>query len=520
MSLSTLAIVSWNLLRKFSDSCYLHWEILIVLAVYLVVSSIAWFAARRFSKFNILLWVLFTAGSLIFIPFLTCSLDMVLLGLIYIISILHLILWLIGRKRKPKEEPKKEEKKEEPKKEEPKKEAVKKEEPKKEEKKEESEEDEEARQAKEKADKKAAADRLAALNAAEAQKAEEEKNRKRREELAAQRAQNEKDRQLYLAAMSLSAAPAPAFRLSREDVLDRMDEMAEDKYDYPVPANVRLRSSDRAPDSLRCGVWTFAVMSESKGGIIRFFARMDEGYYKELKKDHVSIEPSAFAGSNDWYKVIIDGTYFTKKEVFMMLDNWYAFVMNKYYRYDNVKKAYVTDEAAALQADSEAVTEAEIESKKKDAALEKAEKERADADALMLQNKTVNLNKKEMAKTAKAKFAAGVEVSERDDYTVTGLPLADTYYTPKGISDKGKAKRVCYAYVYSLTGGSVKVIAKLPKVYAERQAKVHTNMCRSKFPSGKSWYVTIIDSTYKSNDEVYEILNRSKAFVESTETRD
>ena len=503
-------MVSLDAWGKFNANCYLHWELVLYIGLFLLIGTIVWFIMKK--KFNILsliIWLVFTVGMLIVIPFWTCLLDPILCAIAWLISIISIIVMLRSRKKK-------EPKKEEPKKEEPKKEEPKKAEPKKEE----SEEDEEARLAKERAAKKAEADRLAALNEAEAKRAEEERNRKRQEALAAQRAQNEKDRQLYLAALALSSSPASTFRLSREDVLDRMDEMADDRYDYPVLANVRLRSSDRAPDSLRCGVWTFAVMSESKGGIIKFMARMSQNYYKELKKDHPSIEVTAFANGNDWYKVIIDSTYYTKKEVFMMLDNWYAYVMNMYYLYDVAKKAYVTDEAAAQKADEAAVTEAEIEIKKKDAALEKAEKDRADADALMLKNVSVKLTKKEMAKTVKAKFGKDVELAERDDYTVTGLPLADTYYTPKGISDKGKAKRVCYAYVYNLQASGIKVIAKLPKVYAERLAKVHTNMCRSKFPSGKSWYVTIIDSTYKSNDEVYEILNRSKAFVESTETRD
>ncbi|MCL2630796.1 MAG: carboxypeptidase regulatory-like domain-containing protein [Firmicutes bacterium] len=362
------------------------------------------------------------------------------------------------------------------------------------------------------AEKKAESARIAKLNDEEAAKAEEERAKQRLLFIQSENERIQKERAELAIKNSM-------FKLSREDILDKMDEMSSDRLDFPVEANVRERTSEKGCDSLRAGAWTFAVMYESKAGIIKFMARMDEAYALSLIKDHPSVEASSFGDGENWYKVIIDSTYLSKKEVLLMLDNWYAFVVGKYYKYEAKEKKYQTDEAMA-QKDSENVKKVSASASSADSAVEQAEKVQAEREAELLKNKSFEITKQEIATHIKEQFSTNVEVSERELASSTGMPLSDTYFTPHGISDTGKKKRVCYAYVYQLKDGNIKIIAKLPKVYSERLSKTHTTLCRSKFPAGKNWYVAFVDSSFKSSSDLFAILTRAKSFVESTETRD
>jgi len=362
------------------------------------------------------------------------------------------------------------------------------------------------------AEKKEAAERQSMLGTTEAMEAEEERVKARESYLATETARIQSQR------AALAKANA-TFRLSREDVLDYIDEMVFNAYDYPVAPNARLRSNDKNADSLKVGAWVFAVMYESQAGVIKFIARMDKEYAESLQKEHPTIVASTYSNSDDWYKVIIDTSFYSKQEVFIMIDNWYAYTFKKYY-YNAVTKEHETDWSAAKLDEETTVVELAKVAVEKDSNVEEVEKEYARIQSLLLTGRNFELTKKEISQFVKRQFADTVEISERDNVNKTGLVLADTLFTPSGISDKGLKKRVCYAYIYQLKNNSIKLIVKLPKVYAERQAKTHTNMCRAKFPAGKNWYVTIIDSSYKSADEVYAILARAKAFVESNEARE
>jgi len=310
-----------------------------------------------------------------------------------------------------------------------------------------------------------------------------------------------------------------SFGFSREDVLDRMDEMLENDYDYPVEVVIKQRQSDKWPDVLRAGNWTFAVMVESKEHVIKFIARMDARYAGYLKTFHPQIQQSAVEGAEDWHKIIIDQTFFTNREVYSMFDYWYSYVM-RHYHYDRKLRKYLTDEDAAAHDDQTIVSRIIREAMESDAELARAEVEKAQSEQRMLRGKKVFATKREIAAYIKNLNGGSVQISERDNPVGSGWPAADTYYSPNGLNDVGTRKKVCYAYMYELKDGSLRFIAKLPKVYAEVLAKTHTHLCRSRFPVGKNWYVSVVDSTYKSVEEIYEILDRAKQFVESTEKRD
>jgi len=362
------------------------------------------------------------------------------------------------------------------------------------------------------AEKKEAAEKQAQLAETEAAKAEEERIKARETYLAEETARIQSQR----AALAKENA---TFKLSREDVLDYIDEMVANSYDYPVAPNARLRINDKSADSLKVGSWVFAVMYENHAGVIKFIARMNKAYAESLQQEHPTIVASTYSSGDDWYKVIIDTTFYSKQEVFTMIDNWYAYTFKKY-RYNPITKKHETNWVAARLDEETTAIEMAKAAVEKDFDVEEVEKEHNKIQSLLLAGLNFELTKKEISRFVKQQFEEDVEISERDNAHISGIALANTMFTPRGISDNGKKKRVCYAFVYQLKNNSIKLIVKLPKVYAERQAKIHTNMCRSKFPAGKNWYVTIIDSSYKSADEVYAILERAKTFVESNEKRE
>ena len=93
-----------------------------------------------------------------------------------------------------------------------------------------------------------------------------------------------------------------------------------------------------------------------------------------------------------------------------------------------------------------------------------------------------------------------IELSTRENYTKTGLPLADTHYVIKD------GKRICFAYVYE-TEGSIILLAKMDSDYANKLKQKHENINLSAFPKQKNtWYSLIIDDTY-TKEEFEQILD-------------
>ena len=166
------------------------------------------------------------------------------------------------------------------------------------------------------------------------------------------------------------------------------------------------------------------------------------------------------------------------------------------------------EDAASLEAiaQTEAEAEAEYESEKEDTIAEIEAKEKAH-EALTLKDSLVLAKATSSSHTFSKKFIADylrtkdiVEVNERENYTKTGLPLADTHYVD------GKDGKKCFTYVYE-TEGSVILLAKMDSKYAEKLQEKHSQINLSAFPKQKNtWYSLILDDTYTAK-EVQDILD-------------
>ena len=87
-----------------------------------------------------------------------------------------------------------------------------------------------------------------------------------------------------------------------------------------------------------------------------------------------------------------------------------------------------------------------------------------------------------------------VEVNERENFTKTGLPLADTHYVEKD------GKKICFAYVYEIDGTMI-LLAKMNTKYANELKKKHSQVNLSAFPKQKdTWYSLVIDDSYTKED--------------------
>ena len=103
------------------------------------------------------------------------------------------------------------------------------------------------------------------------------------------------------------------------------------------------------------------------------------------------------------------------------------------------------------------------------------------------------LTKSVINKTLKKDYP-NVEQNKRENYTTTGLPLADTHYvnTPKG--------KKCFMYVYETTGNPL-VLLKIPNSYYRTLKEKGFTINKSQFPKSKlSWSSLVLDAKVEIDD--------------------
>ena len=126
----------------------------------------------------------------------------------------------------------------------------------------------------------------------------------------------------------------------------------------------------------------------------------------------------------------------------------------------------------------------------------------------------LDMSKKKIADHLKAKFGDSVEVNNHPNYTKTNLPLSDNHYVLNGMQSNGRTGRVCFVYVYELEGGKMFLLVKTNAEHAAEIMAKHPQVMRSRFPRNGEWYSVIIDESFRSDDEVYEIVDKAKAVCE------
>ena len=194
----------------------------------------------------------------------------------------------------------------------------------------------------------------------------------------------------------------------------------------------------------------FAYVYETKGSVM-LLAKMDKEYATKLQGTHSQINLSAFPKQkNTWYSLIIDDTY-TKEEIEAILDELIG----------------ETQEAEGIKL-------------KESIALAKAN------------TTTQKFTKAYVCEYLKDR--KDIELNTRENYTRTGLPLADTHYVEK------EGKKICFAYIYEIEG-SIILLARMNTKYANELKKMHPQVYLSAFPKQKdTWYSLIIDNTYTKEE--------------------
>ena len=111
------------------------------------------------------------------------------------------------------------------------------------------------------------------------------------------------------------------------------------------------------------------------------------------------------------------------------------------------------------------------------------------------------LDKKRIAAHIKEKFGKRAEVNERENFTSTGLPLADTHFVVKD------GKRKCFLYVYEV--GAALILLNTSEENGEELGKRHKNVVKSAFPKSKdSWYAVVMDGTIRE-EEALAIIDKA-----------
>ena len=206
----------------------------------------------------------------------------------------------------------------------------------------------------------------------------------------------------------------------------------------------------------------FIYVYETEGAPM-LLINSDADLAEELNNRHGNVHKSAFPKSKDlWFSLPLDDSY-SQEEVQSILDRCHAYALGR------DEKEFSLKESLAL---AKNVKSAHSQSKKS------------------------------ICEYLEAKYGDQVELNTRDNYTSTGLPLADTHYV-KG--EDGKSR--CFVYVYE-TEGSMMLLTRSNYDFAKELKENHENVHRSAFPKAKEpWNMVLLDDSF-SDEEVHELLDK------------
>ena len=215
----------------------------------------------------------------------------------------------------------------------------------------------------------------------------------------------------------------------------------------------------------------FVYVYETEGAMMLLLKTKD-ALGKEMTKEHHSVRRSAFPKAKDaWYSVVVDDSL-TNGQVEDMLDRTIALY---------------TGEPIPEKAPAEGIGLKES------------------LDIASHAHRIEELTKAAIAQYLKKTYPTVVETNERDHFTKTGLPLADTHY----VTAKD-GKQVCFVYVYE-TAGAMMLLLKTKDPLGTEFKKEHHSVRRSAFPKAKdAWYSVVVDDSL-TNGQVEMMLDRTIA---------
>ena len=215
----------------------------------------------------------------------------------------------------------------------------------------------------------------------------------------------------------------------------------------------------------------FVYVYETEG-VMMLLLKTKDPLGKEMTKEHHSVRRSAFPKAKDaWYSVVVDDSL-SNAQVEDMLDRTIALY---------------TSEPIPEKVPAEGI----------------GLKESLDIAAHA--HRIEELTKRAIATYLKKVYPNVVEVNERDHFTKTGLPLADTHYVKRK-----DGKSLCFVYVYE-TAGAMMLLLKTKDPLGNEFKKEHHSVRRSAFPKAKdAWYSVVVDDSL-SNAQVEDMIDRTIA---------
>ena len=229
----------------------------------------------------------------------------------------------------------------------------------------------------------------------------------------------------------------------------------------------------------------FIYVYETKSPTVLIIYNTPE-YAAELKKDHPLVSESKVPRSNTpWYKLIMDNTY-TEEQVGKIIDDCFEY-------------AYVIKEEEPEEVEEEKPVVEEPVQEEEEQEEEVTLKASLAAAATVIVSSSDKIDKKFVYEYLENKYGEDVETNKRENFTSTGLPLADTHYA---LGEKKK----CFVYVYE-TNGTTLLLINNTAPYGKELKKDHSLVTRSAFPKSKDkWFSLIIDDSY-SAAQVCKILD-------------
>ena len=249
----------------------------------------------------------------------------------------------------------------------------------------------------------------------------------------------------------------------------------------------------------------FIYVYETKNPTVLLIYNTPE-YAAELKKEHEYVAESKVPRSNDtWFKLIMDDSY-TEDQVRKIIDDCFTYA----YRVTPIEEIVEEEEDVFEQpaeevqeepvqeevveetpVEEEPVQEEEpvVEEEQEEAEPEITLKESLAAAATVIVSSSEKIDKKFVYEYLENKYGEDVETNKRENFTSTGLPLADTHYALG-------AKKKCFVYVYE-TNGTTLLLINNTSAYEKELKKEHSLVTRSAFPKSKDkWFSLIIDDSY------------------------
>jgi len=139
----------------------------------------------------------------------------------------------------------------------------------------------------------------------------------------------------WLLALSLKKARpvdfdkgASLMKLLRSDIFEHVEAMQNNPDRFAKTLNIKKRESMDMPDNLLCAEHNFAEIFEHDGVVHNLTVCLSEESAKLLAGRHVLEQAANHLGS-DWFDVIIDGSFKSKREVYDVLDSAYDYVAAK-----------------------------------------------------------------------------------------------------------------------------------------------------------------------------------------------